>query len=253
MAVPLWGELWSRAISSNKVEDVAMLLIEGAPVDFRCLLHWTPLIRVCLHGNCEIVVLLLDNGADINAGCIGFWNALSISAMNGHLEVVRLLVSRGAFVLYRSPVGYSALLFAALYDHLEVCVYLLSVGADLKAVGDGKSALIDYGCLKMPTLSLESKMRCCVILEDAWAVGPHPSQIQRRIDERWSRRWPFVFILVCHGFRPLLYRLAALPAVDPAAVIPPVIIETEEQRRVHLMSQVFTNEGIIRRIVCFTG
>ena len=53
----------------------------------------------------------------------------------------------------------------------------------------------------MPIISDADKALRSAALEATWAEGPHPSQVQRRKDERWARRWPFVFVLVrgsCH-------------------------------------------------------
>ena len=131
----------------------------------------------------------------------------------------------------------------------------MSRGADL-IVADkhGRTVLKYYGGLAHPTISDADKALRRAALEAAWAEGPHPSQVQRRKDERWARRWPFVFVLVTRGFRPLLRRaLAIAAAIDPAAPIPQPLIRTRRQRHAHLLSQVLSNEGIIRLIVRLVG
>ena len=49
----------------------------------------------------------------------------------------------------------------------------------------------------------------------AWETGPHPSQVQRRRDESWARRWPFVRVLVCSDFQPTAARKAVLALLHP--------------------------------------
>ena len=52
-------------------------------------------------------------------------------------------------------------------------------------------------------LSDEVKEERREILRAAFANGSHPSQVQRRKDERWARRWPFMSVMVGCGFHPL--------------------------------------------------
>ena len=97
-------------------------------------------------------------------------------------------------------------------------------------------------------------------LRVAWAAGPHPSQVQRRRDERWARRWPFMFVLA-GSVRPLAYRkallLAAHPPVAPSAVIPAPVRRTRltraQLRRLHALNVglVLSNEGLVRLIASF--
>ena len=88
-----------------------------------------------------------------------------------------------------------------------------------------------------------------IALEEAWRAGPHPSQVQRRRDEAWDRRKSLMQVSAENGYRPLAHRVAAMPAVDPAAAIPAIPLDNAEQVHAHLLGQVLANEGIHRHIV----
>ena len=141
----------------------------------------------------------------------------------------------------------TSLLYAAFYDLLPICEYLLSVGADLKAANRrGWAALSHYGHCKTPYLSDADKVLRCAALEAAWAEGPHPSQVQRRKEERWERRGPPLTVLTEHAYRPLRLRALAIAlaaaAVDPAE---PVVKQTSR------MQDVCRHEGLVRQIAAF--
>ena len=250
------GSLLHIAARAGNVVRVTELLDQGAAVDWRdkSNLHRTPLIISSANGHREVVTLLFDRGADIHAiddyGDI----ALSRASLHGHLDVMQILVARGSNIHHMGYKQFTPLLNAALKDHLPVCEFLLSAGADLMAATDPRrnwTPLSHYGHLTTSLLSDAAKTLRSAALEAAWGEGPHPSQVQRRKDERWERRWPFMFILATQSFRPLQYRLAAAPPVDPAAPISQPLIRTRRQRHAHLLSQVLTNEGIVRLIVRF--
>ena len=48
-----------------------------------------------------------------------------------------------------------------------------------------------YGSYADPRLSEETEEEHKAALLDCFRKGPHPSQVQRRKDENWARRWPF--------------------------------------------------------------
>jgi hypothetical protein len=84
---------------------------------------------------------------------------------------------------------------------------------------DGGNALEIYGRDSYPRLEpaiLEERREA---LRVAFAEGP--LETQRRRDERWARRWPFMLVLVGSGFRPLEARrlemaLRLLAISDPS-------------------------------------
>ena len=139
-------------------------------------------------------------------------------------------------------------MIAAFRDQLPVCLFLLSKGADLMAkTNKNWTALTHYGIAADTRLSSTTLAICRGTMEQGWRDGPHPTQVARR--ENWQRRQAILQVTAENGYRPLSHRLAAMPPVDPSAVIPPIPLDTAEQRHAHLLSQVLSNEGLHRLIV----
>ena len=116
-----------------------------------------------------------------------------------------------------------------------------------------ETALDEYGIfLNDNPPNTRRKKRRREALRVSFANCPHPSQVQRRKDERWARRWPFMSVMVGCGFHPLVDTLADQLAtqltLDTSAAIPDEPIETEEQRRALLQLKVFGHEGNMRTI-----
>ena len=87
-------------------------------------------------------------------------------------------------------------------------------------------------------------------LRVAFAEGP--LETQRRRDERWARRWPFMLVLVGSGFRPLEARMEMtlwlLAISDPSggeAAGAPLT------RRDECVRIVFRADNLVRLIVSF--
>jgi hypothetical protein len=149
---------------------------------------------------------------------------------------------------------------AARNDYFEVCLLLIARGADLRAVMTGyvgrdeRTALQRYGDFR-PSLGPALLAERRATLSAAFAEGPHPSQVQRRRDERWARRWPFVRVLVCCDFQPTAARRAVLavlhPPLPPDAVIPRLPCETLAQRRALLRDKIFTHPALWRKVASF--
>ena len=75
--------------------------------------------------------------------------------------------------------------------------------------------------------------------------------MQRRRDEAWARRWPFVRVLVGHDFQPTAARRLALdqlhPALPPHVAVPPL----QGSRKVLLRNKIFVHPGLWRLIASF--
>ena len=123
----------------------------------------------------------------------------------------------------------------------------------MAASNSNQSALTHYGqhvhITGAPPLSPATLAERRTALEEAWRAGPHPSQVQRRRDEAWDRRKSLMQVSAENRYRPLAHRVAAMPAVDPAAAIPAIPLDNAEQVHAHLLGQVLANEGIHRLIV----
>lgn len=170
------------AAKAGNCDRIAELIAAGHPVDSRDASQWTPLIDASYAGQKEVVLLLLEHKADVNAtNDIGF-SAVTRASRQGHLEIVKILCAHGADIARKAAAGNSAMHYAAMSDHLPICEFLLSQGADLMATNDlQETALGNYGLGVVPPLSVETKAMRCAALGAAWAEGPHPSQVQRRL------------------------------------------------------------------------
>ena len=243
------GRQLNDAAKQGKIERVGALLDQGVAVDSLGINRYTPLIWAS-HEHRAVAALLLDRGANVNA--VTSWGSTPATQASwvGRLDILQLLVSRGADIHHRDQSGFSSLLHAALFDHLPVCEYLLSLGADLMVASYGsRTALTHYGseARNRQGLSPATKALRVAALEAWWAAGPHPSQVQRRRDERWFRRGPLLMVLASHGYRPLHLRAAV--ELDPAAPIQPVALVTNQQRHAYLLGRVFSCEGIVRLLI----
>ena len=179
--------------------------------------------------------------------------ALHMAGKGGDSALVLALQERGADLHARDVHNWTALHGSAFHAHPEVCELLLSRGADLMAVSNGgHTALSWYGRLNLlgsglPEVEKEAGRQR---LRAAWASGPHPSQVQRRRDECWARRWPFVQVMVLGGFQPLAARRALLQqtAMPPDVALPRLPCRTRAQCLGLLRAKVWSHPGIWRAI-----
>ena len=213
-------------------------------------------------GGSEVVVReLIKRGSYVNVRVEGGPSALICAADNGHAGVVSVLLENGADPNVLCPLAgeqVNALAVAADWDFFPICLILLGRGADLfalDAVNPRGGVLEDYGRWAALPLAAAIKEERRAALRAAFAEGPHSSQVQRRRDERWARRWPFMMIMVGHDFQPLAARsailLAANPPLPPHVRIPPLPNRTRAQRRALLNMRVFGHTGIWRIIASF--
>ena len=181
--------------------------------------------------------------------------ALMMAAKCEDLALVLALLERGADLHERDVKNSTALIEAAYRArNPEVCELLLSRGADLLAESnDGETALEVYGIYSWPRLTVAETEEGRERLRVAWANGAHPSQVERRRDERWARRWPFMKVMVLGGFQPLAARLAALKetALPTDVALPSPPNNTPAQRLALLRAKVWSHPGIWRAIAAF--
>ena len=202
--------------------------------------------------------LLNLHWAERGFGVNGKWadrntTALINAGLGGDLALVLALLERGADLHARDDWDWTALMAAAFYAHTpDVCELLLSRGADLTAEDEDRSTALDlYG--EGPGLTDAEKEAGCQRLREAWASGPHPSQVQRRRDENWARRWPLVQVLVLGGFQPLAARRALLQqtALPPDVALPRLPCATAAERLGLVRAKVWSHPGIWRAIAAF--
>ena len=196
---------------------------------------------------------LLGRGADQHA-LYGDWNALHKAASYGREQIVTMLISKGAVLEARAAGGNTALLLAALCDEPELCLLLIAKGADLRVRNIfNLSALSYYGIWASPRFAPSVKAQRVAELKAAFRAGCHPSQVQRRKDENWAKRWPLMEAATGCGFLLMAAKKAELKAtaLPTDAKLPDEPTATEDQRRALRHSKVLGNVGLVRRIASF--
>ena len=148
----------------------------------------------CSGGYLELAGALLERGADVHAKTPEGRDACYYACRSGNLALVALLLDKGASPHTRLPNYHSCISIAAAYDHLPVVLLLISKGADLlEPINNNSTALECWGEDKRnPPLSPADLASRRVEALAAFRAGPHPREVQRRADERWARRWPFM-------------------------------------------------------------
>ena len=201
-------------------------------------------------GHVELAGGLLERGADVHAKTAAGYDACWLACYEGNLALVALLLDKGANPHTRPPDLHSCIARAAAQDDLPIVLLLISKGADLMEPSwQNRTALEWWGEWANPRPSpAELASRRAEALA-AYRAGPHPSQVQRRKDKRWARRWPFMQVAVGHGFRPLAHQqaLLAAAALPPSAVIPSLTAP----RPALLRDKVLTEEPLFKRIMSY--
>ena len=271
----LWQAFRGETAAVLAAMDQDGRLIDRSNKNGNTLLHWAS-----QKGQTELALALLERGASHCAKTAAGSDPLFLASTNGHLAVAELLLDRGADP-NTSNSRMTALGIAAAHDHHDVCLLLLSRSANLKArmPQDGRTAwdMCEY---KYPALSPAKVTARRAALLTAWEQGPHPSQVQRRKDVRWARRWPLMNVATGSRMLPmtgprrrsflerarnhLLFRrtnaataapaataAAAAAAVDTACALPDVDRSTPAANRAYLQGQVLGNRDLLRQVAAF--
>ena len=217
---------------------------------------FTVTLAASYRGHAGLVKELALLGANVNALTGNGEDALMLASYRGHVAVCSVLLDHGAVMTTRDTGGWTALHLSAWNGDLQVGLLLCSKGADLMAVTNGGDTALDlHGVNANPRLSEETDEEHRAALLDCFRKGPHPSQVQRRKDENWARRLPFLLVMTGCDFKPLIARQLALlllsPALPPDVKIPPIEIATVAQKRAFLNMAVFGHEGLVRLIASF--
>ena len=149
-------------------------------------------------------------------------DALMLASDRGHVAVCRVLLGHGAVMTTNNTFGVTALHYSAYFGHLQVGLLLCSKGADLMT-GDniGQTTLQLYGSHAKPPLSEETEEEHKAALLDCFRKGPHSTQVQRRKDENWARRWPLMLVMTGCDLRPVIARqLATIHRIKSNPVAP---------------------------------
>ena len=203
-------------------------------------------------GHLELARGLLERGSillakDSSGADAGYW-----ASAWGHEALLAFLLDKGADPNTRVTFGYTCISAAASTDDLSIVLQLIAKGGDFMASGALKMWGIFFGEESDVDESDPDDDRYAkrkAIATEAWLEGPHPSQVKRRADERWARRWPFMQVAVGHGFRPLAHQQALLAAAAlPHSVQIPSLTAP---RPALLRDKVFTDEPLFKRIMSY--
>ncbi len=135
------------AAKSGDLDQVQLLIVQGADVNKKATRDETPLIIASLAGNGEIVNYLLQRGANINARNASGMTSLHAAAYAGHSDIVSLLVAKGADINDASNhFVVTPLHLASEESNTGTVQTLLNLGADVTVVEiNGYSAMSRSG------------------------------------------------------------------------------------------------------------
>ncbi|MBC8468650.1 MAG: ankyrin repeat domain-containing protein [Planctomycetes bacterium] len=116
------------AVRNGDINQVQSLLSQGADVNLKNRMSWTPLHTAVQNRRQEIVELLVTKGADLNATNNRQQTPLYVAVNNSQKEIVELLISKGADVNIMAS-GDNALTIAQKRRNTEIIDILVKNGA----------------------------------------------------------------------------------------------------------------------------
>ena len=242
-----------KRLMNNDVESV----LASVRADKSLLIRRDEDDNTILHYSVETTDLcreLLDLGADVNAVNKKNQSVLYIAIGGCRVGSFKLFMDRGANPNILTLNNWSPLHLASIEGYIQICIFLLIKGADLMQLGanNNSNALEVYGLyagmngIKLDEDDIQNHKEC---MQKVFAEGPHPSQVQRRRDERWNRRWALMNILSGCQIMPLLCRQEK--PVSTFAKIPDEILDTKEKKWMNLLKKVLGNKNLARIVVSF--
>ena len=123
-----------RAASEGDLEQVELLLQQGADVNAQSYSGYTALMLAVAGNYGGIAQRVIEQGADLNTQTEKGYTALMLAAAEGYIELVRGLVERGADVNIKAASGWTALDLArssedgTMIDFLEKAQYRIGPG-----------------------------------------------------------------------------------------------------------------------------
>ena len=123
-----------KAVQRNMEGIVAALIENGADVNMRNELHYTPLLLAAELGNVETVRVLVTKKASLVSKLPNCNSALHLAIQTGSLEITRLLLDKGLDANIVGLNEQTPLHLAALYNKPALVGPLLHAGAQVNAV-----------------------------------------------------------------------------------------------------------------------
>jgi ankyrin repeat protein len=166
------------------------------------------LLRETIHGNYDTIISKINENPEIinqSLNRTGFYeykyalwrgSTLLIAAVvAGHIQIIKFLLNKGSNINQGDEDNWTPLHFASHFYYIDICNLLLSKGANLmlKSIG-GKTALDVISNYRVVNNTIIKKGR--EIMLDSFKNGPLP-------DQKWTRRWPFMNMMVGCGFQPI--------------------------------------------------
>lgn len=168
------SEALLRAAEHGDVDDVMLLLNQGADVHVADGDQWTALMFAARMGYAQIARLLLDRGANVDAVEKDQWTPLMLAAQYGHVDVARLLLGRGAYIEAVDSKKWTPLMLAAEEGQIDMMFLLLDRGANIQAVDtDQWSALmyaVSKGQINVVRLLLSRGANIHAVEKEHWTV-----------------------------------------------------------------------------------
>lgn len=145
-----------KAVESNYVTRVELLLDKGVDVKLGKYKHAAPIVTAAVNNNLEIIKLLYGAGTDLNQKDREGATALLMAVLNGNFEIIKFLVENGADVNICTPKDASPLLVSVALKQGEIPIYLMDHGANINSKNSsGSSVLLTAISAKDTELALE--------------------------------------------------------------------------------------------------
>ena len=120
-----------EACKSSNLPAAEKAIDDGANVNCKGNLGFTPLHIASYPGNVELAKMLIRRGADVNSKDNYGLTPLHMASQQGHLELVELLIENGANVNDIENNGTTPLVSALMTRNKEMVNLLLSKGANI--------------------------------------------------------------------------------------------------------------------------
>jgi hypothetical protein len=126
----------NQAVVEGDIDQVQLLISEGADINSRNRMGWTPLHTAIRNHRQAVTEFLIAKGADVNAKDNSGWTPLHNAVNTGQIDAVELLITKGADVNIMGGRGDNALSLAKKRRYTEIVDLLLEHGAKEPSLED---------------------------------------------------------------------------------------------------------------------